>query len=1069
MRAALALFIVAACGWMTAKEAVGVHHSTAAQRYPVDFGAGAWIQAAGSAERTYFRTTFELAALPDRAVLWLQADQEFVLRVNGTSSVASNQAAVRANRPPEAVPVDITSHLRVGTNVIGVDVSNFDYRPAAMRARLEITVSSITTTLLTSGRTWRATSDAALVSSPRRSGSLQFGQVGFNASAWPPALRRPGPNGVAFGPIPEALLTTPLGGEVLAAPSLASDAVIAGTVSIPAAATSTWVEVAATGPFSLLLDGRVLDTASAAVIPHTSPPVNVLAVIATTGAVEPGDHRIAVHVQNPSGEAGAYVQVESLTARGIEVAASDTNWSAAGSALASGTTPAALGPPAAVFAALQQELVTLPDRVIPARTRLDVPLLAAVGLVLLSLVSSALLAWRRPGRFAEFWGADAAAHLPIWLSAVAYNELRRISAVPDGPIPWALPMALTVGLVLTKVGAAWWTARSCKRGTTEIEVVPAELLAAPKEPGPDKSESDLSVDPELRPEAAEPEADRALDPEGHTEADGPPAVPSPPPEADPVAQAPPVHAKPTWRVRIAVLFAGRLPPRLAVLLVAAVCGAAMSYDIGYEPLWQDELTSLLVAKSMRAHGGIPELPSGLMYFKAELYHLLIAGLGMLLNDNTNDLRLVSVGWYVGTVLVFGLVFVPTLLPGRRWAPVIITALFASAPQELVWARQLRMYQQEQFFAVAFLAALAIALRRNRTRDIVTVSLLLVVMYLSHEESFILFPAVAVAFLGFRRLSWVKDWRWWIIGGSALAIIGGQYVLSGVHPPIFGTDVSNKPYVGYDVSQFWYYYSQVYFNASAEGASLATVSCLSVIASIVGIRRRDFARLYLTIMLWVSFLALSAIFTARSDRYTFVTLPILFALAGMGGLDLMDWVRHRLSRTVNGTTVRAMAALTVVPAFVALATTLPGRLSDYGVAAARLTGATITQAYADYAPVGAVLRRDIRPGDLFVTLAPPVLPAYYAGRAPDMIIATGRNKLLYLMERHGEATDTIWGAPTILTAADLQTVMQEHRRVWVFTDRGPYLSSVPTDIKTLILDDFQEVAEDNTTALYLWHQ
>jgi len=122
-------------------------------------------------------------------------------------------------------------------------------------------------------------------------------------------------------------------------------------------------------------------------------------------------------------------------------------------------------------------------------------------------------------------------------------------------------------------------------------------------------------------------------------------------------------------------------------------------------------------------------------------------------------------------------------------------------------------------------------------------------------------------------------------------------------------------------------------------------------------------------------------------------------------------------------------------------------------------------HTDYDVVGRYVRSHIRPGDLLISLAPPNLVSYYAGRPPDMIIATGRDKFLYLMELNGQAVDTVFGSPVILTSADLLHVLGAHRRIWVVTDQRPYLRSVNPDITQTVLTNFDEVSEGATAAAF----
>jgi hypothetical protein len=524
-----------------------------------------------------------------------------------------------------------------------------------------------------------------------------------------------------------------------------------------------------------------------------------------------------------------------------------------------------------------------------------------------------------------------------------------------------------------------------------------------------------------------------------------------------------------WRARVGQVGAW-LRARwnvIAVVGVAAAGGAAALYQIGYEPLWQDEAASIVAARSIRAHWGLPRLPSSLLYFKGELYHALIAVVGAITGDGIASLRAVSVGWYVATILAFGLVLVPTVAPSRRLLQVLTTVLFATAPQELVWARDVRMYQQMQFFAVVFFAFAYRALTRRRTSDIAIACASIVLMYLSHEESFILFPAIAVVFFYVLRLSWVRDRRWWILGGGVVLLIALQYELSKLHPPILGYDLSNRPYVQWDPSQFWFYYSKVYFGLSQ--GTLAVVSSLAVLATVVGIVQRSRARIYLALLLWVATLMLSTIFTARVARYAFVTLPLLFLLGGLGAADLLLGARRLFlgpGATPGATrAVRVVTAAAAVPAAILVVVSLSAGPRDYGLAAARLTGVTYIHRHLDYDLAARYVQTHERPGDLLITLSPADITAFYLHRRPDLIIQTGTNKLLYVTERGGRAVDTVLGVPLILNGDDLQNVLAQHRRAWLVTDQGSYLRGLPPDLPSVITKSFSPAWQGASTSVW----
>ena len=191
--------------------------------------------------------------------------------------------------------------------------------------------------------------------------------------------------------------------------------------------------------------------------------------------------------------------------------------------------------------------------------------------------------------------------------------------------------------------------------------------------------------------------------------------------------------------------------------------------------------------------------------------------------------------------------------------------------------------------------------RYLTRWSIPLSAITVVaMYLSLEESFIVLPAIPVVLLGGLGLRWLRDRRWLKWGLPAVAIIGLQYCLTIVTKmPVLGYDRSNKPYIDYDPSQFYYYL--VHYLLAFPGGSggvpagsgngtLYLITSLAVVAGVAGVARRDFTRLYLSAFTWIPILVLSTVFSAYAERYIVIMLPALFVLAGLGALDILGWLR-----------------------------------------------------------------------------------------------------------------------------------------------------------------------------------
>ena len=526
-------------------------------------------------------------------------------------------------------------------------------------------------------------------------------------------------------------------------------------------------------------------------------------------------------------------------------------------------------------------------------------------------------------------------------------------------------------------------------------------------------------------------------------------------------------APPSWSTRL------RLTPRVGVLAIAALAGLTQAWRIDRQPLWQDEATSIVVARAI-GERGLPQLDSGLFYFKAEFYHALLSFV-LRFTDDVVVLRSIALLFFVGTVLAFGLLLMPVLTV-RPWVPVAATAVFVLIPADLAWARDVRMYQQMQFFVVVFLALYLRALRDGRRHDVIGSAVALLAMYFSHEESFVLLPALPLMALMSWRVLWFRRRLFLTAFLPAGAVIAVQFVASKIHPPDFGEDLSNRPYIGWDPDQADFYYQQVFFGRLATGASLALVSTLAVVGIVLALRRRQRPAIQLGIALVVTVAAMSLVLTAKVDRYSFVIMPALVALATIGGAAL---ARRAADALATGDRAgpgplrprsrwsRGVLTATVLLLGCAILSTMATGPRSFGLWAAQLTGSPNPLTHSDYAPSVDYLREHMQPGDEVVTLAPPVMTAHYLDAYPDRIIQTGRNKLLYLLLRDGEAIDTILGVPVLLTAPQLRSYLEANPRVWLVSDAGSYLQGVPPDVRAEVTRDFRMVFQDATTTVSLW--
>jgi hypothetical protein len=1040
LRLTVGLAIVTLTAWLLGSFVAETFQQPNEDAYQVDFHGGEWIRAADSGPTSFFRMSFSVEAAPESVTLWLDAQQMYTAWING-SQVASDTASFKTEASPVGLAVDLTRSVAAGNNSVAVQVTNRDGGAAAMIGRVTVVADGRPTDYVTVPAIWRATSNAGLVGRQWQPPASPFTPpppapftlAGFDDSQWAPAAPIEPVRAATFAAVPENVMDAPLRAGVLAGPRFGTDVVVSRSVSVPADPGSAWLRVAATGPYSLFLDGQLITSrveplAPVGVVTKARPVV--LTLIDLTGFVHSGRNVIAVHVTaNPL--AAAYVDGRFSTPSGTVTVATDDSWGAASAPFGPAVSqPPAnpgtdLGPAPSVW---QQGVV----RTAPTAQALGLPLGLSTTARLL-ITASVILAWLLVGCLSAALAgapvarglvADAVGHVPALVTIAATEQVARLANVVP-PFPH---VTVVLGLLIAVLAAG----KALASASLFRRWAGAPVPAPP-------------------PPALRATSKRATAP--------PPAAAATRTGLRLAAVVEPISAR--WRTN-RWHFA-------AICGIAVVLGGFAAYDLAYQPVWQDELASLTAARAMRAHL-IPMLPSTLVYWKGELYSALLAVVGAATGDSVVSLRAISVFWYMATIIAFGFLIAPMVLPGRRRLQLALTLLFAIAPAELLWSRDIRMYQMAQFFFVIFVALFYRAMRRPQLRTIAGSAVALVVMYLSHEETFVFLPAIPIVFLAVMRLRWVRDWRWWVFGLGAFALIGGQYLLATAsHPPVFGYDSSNKPFVEFDPSNSFYYLNAVYFAPITTNGSLAFVSTFAVLGGVVGAVRRSLPRLYLSAFLWIAVLSLSIVFSPKVGRYTFVTLPALFALAGAGAVDVFDWLRQFLAvRRPAGPERRMLLRLITValaPAFVWLALTQATGLRDYGLAVARITGAQPMQEHTDYGVVAAYVRAHQQPGDLLLTIAPPNCVAYYVGRPPDGVIATSSNKLLYLMETDGHVVDTTFGAQEVLTASDLQSLMATHRRIWIVTDQGNYFRSVDPGIGRLISGEFTEVAEGATSAVY----
>ena len=345
-----------------------------------------------------------------------------------------------------------------------------------------------------------------------------------------------------------------------------------------------------------------------------------------------------------------------------------------------------------------------------------------------------------------------------------------------------------------------------------------------------------------------------------------------------------------------------------------------------------------------------------------------------------------------------------------------------------------MYQQAELAVLIMLYLFYRACQPGaRPRAIYLAMVAVLVMYLSHEESFIVLPAIAVYFFATKRLSWITNVHWWTAGLAASAIILGQLLLTVVtHPPALGNDVTQRPMIAWTPENFDFYMPLLLDGGRvmAHAFQFGWTTLLAIIACIAAAFVRDPRLRYISVFFAVPLVVLIFGFSLNSDRYLYPLFPSVVFLASFVVVRAIEAIsraagRLQLAPIARTVSVAGFAAIAIVA--IVQSQTTP--LTYFGLATSRMLGLDYHHRYPDYQAAGAYIRDHWQAGDTLITVAPSIEGIYYAEQ-PDYMIYQG--KALYLYEKNNHIVDTLSGSIAILSGRDLAAVLSTRHRVWLMS-------------------------------------
>ncbi len=1037
-------------------------------RFNPDWQGAQWIQAAdGNAPVAYFRHVTSVDIVPDAAFVTVAASQVFRLYVNGTF-IASNALDFLHDSSPRAYIYDVNTFLQSGTNVIAVRVANVDKQIPCVRVSMGLVRGKFASYAISSTG-WLATGLSTLVY-PRYSAKPNaWTTVNFTSAIWHLANIARNPAVSPLVTVNPLLYEQPVALRWISA-GATHDAYFVRQFSLSESITDTWLRLVATGgTASVFINGHLL------IIWNGEAPVprqNLASYLSNAGTtlsyrtglalgvydispyIHPGTNTLAVHVSAP-GVSAAQVGLDNLrTALSLDMLTSDmqgrntwlmsdmtwrasprsvVNWINGSDATLRWSLPLQVARPGVSRTFYLPESITSRNtQVFPLSLVCEVILLSCGGVISFWLLMSLILTHRYYGSYKTALETLSIAYVPALACEAVLLVLSRESLFPL-PFPYTRFWGgILIMIVVSSYVLLWLNARkrlvTTYRSLGELSF-PFSRLA------------------QLR---ARLNTFRQL----HTR-----------------------KVYPYIPARVAIWFYHHW---IVIPLILSALPLAF-YNLSYEPYWQDELSSYYAAHGILAHG-LPFFPSGFLYEKAELYSYFLALWTALFGDSA--VRFISAIEYIVSIPL--LYFVGCYFFSRRIA-LLATATLTLSPAVLLWERQVRMYEQAQLLTLLVMYLFYRAVQeQRRIRFVYMAMLCLIIDYFSHEETFIILPALVVCVLllskrAHRRfLSVLYQKQWWYALSAGTICIAVQVLLTHLtHPPVLGTDSSERPFIQFSLDNVPFYLNLLFFPSALSNGTLPWITLNSILATIGCIWARhddNPCAKYCALFLSISFFTLMLVFTMQADRYFYLLLPVYYLIGSYALMKMLDiactFARSRLTlqRSLLGARMGGgeylswqmcwtlRCTMLLICACVLVAPMLP--MSNYNLFISRLAGLSYHRHYPDYDAVGQYMQQHWRKGDVVISVAPDFSVFYYTGHV-DYFFSIDR--ALYLFERNGHIVDTSIGAKALLSQGDFRAVLAAHARIWVISDNAEYQAQVAK--RFAFPPDFRIVFEGYGSAVY----
>lgn len=504
---------------------------------------------------------------------------------------------------------------------------------------------------------------------------------------------------------------------------------------------------------------------------------------------------------------------------------------------------------------------------------------------------------------------------------------------------------------------------------------------------------------------------------------------------------------------------GRNPYFLVIIALTGIGLFLRMLNLGYDPVWVDEATSILAARGL-LENGVPILPSGQEYDRAILSTYTIAASIKLFGNSEFAARLPSA--------ILGALAIPlTFLLGKRTiganASLIATFFLTFSLFEIAWSRQARMYQ---LFQTSFLLVLVGYLYLRESLSLGRIVLFLVGIvgsYFSHEIWKIVLPILLFDLLvSYKpKNSTLNVSKYVFLAGLfvyvILVIVRQSLVVPGWVFGLLGDEIRVK-FSGFPIAFLLVKHT--------------TLVLLAVLGSVLLlIRDRGSGSLGVGAF-WLSLFILSYFGDAMLPtapkgwfpRYLHFMMPLLLLLSAYGTWWLVVKVlgfleRRRGLSASSSAQQRDWRDSTLAAVVISVVIVLTPFVSDVRLKFNNLS--EINEPQPNYRDAAFYVKDKMTEQDVIITNRPPLV-YYYLGKV------TYRGNTFFTFEQDGRKLDVYTGAEIIESEDGLKEIISGNPKGWImFNDFMPLVGKDWIKDHLSLYREVPSTLDDQTVYIYFW--